>query len=60
MEWLSKLLEQDMQAMLVALLPLQVEVLVVGQTDGYLYGLVEVLVCLSPLPFPVSDPDQLS
>ena len=52
MEWLTKLLEQDMQAMLVALLLLQVEVLVVGQTDGYLYGLVEVLVCLSPPPLP--------
>ena len=60
MEWLTKLLEQDMQAMLVALLLLQVEVLVVGQTDGYLYGLVEVLVCFSSLPFPVSDPNQLS
>ena len=54
------LLQQDMQDMQVALLPLQVEGLVVGQTDGYLCGLVEVLVCLSPLPFPVSNSDLLS
>ena len=60
MEWLSMLLQQDMQDMQVALLPLQVEGLVVGQTDGYLCGLVEVLVCLSPLPFPVSNSDLLS